>query len=1081
MTVTNAASQAIFLGNAATTSFNFNFIWVDSSDIEVVYTDSDGVETLLIQSTDYTLTLTQAVPPALWGIGGTVKYPISGSPIASGTTLTVRRILPEVQETVFANQNATFQSAVEQALDYCTMLVQQVAGMTSRWRGTWQTDTSYILGDIVQDGVNGQDTGALYLCIVANTSGVWLTDLAAGDWKIIFDPSVIITGVSSVTGTSNQITASPGTGAVVLTIPATFTAPGYVQASGSTSPTGQGFFTKAANTLGWSAGGTYVLGINSTGQMFGGPLAPSAVVTTVGAAAPAWQVHTNGNNGIGTFAWTNDTTASSFVTSKSRGTTVGSFTAVASGDQTGRWIVNATDGSAFVNNANLRFPVNGTVGTGIIPTDFQVELAAPTSGTLTKRFYVTALGNITLSQVALATNATDGFLNISSSAGVPSGTPTAYTGVKPIHIDSTNSNFYWYSGGAWNKALTAAGAVTSITGTANQITASASVGAVTLSIPSAFQAPGYVSVLGSSAAPNGIYLATTNTIGFSTNTTFRAALDGNGRFLMGDLATTSALTGTGSNVPFLQVQYAGNAALGAFRYSADALPSNIEFLKSRSATAGGFTIVQSGDVLMRLRVGGADGVKFAQAGNIEFRVDATPGVDDMPTTFAINLSPDGSATPTDRLTITNAGLFTVTGTFKNTNIGNWKALYTDGSGIEQPLALGAANTALLSSGASGAPTFTAIPISIAGTANQITASASTGAITLSIPSTFIAPGSIAATTTLSGVNLILTGATVPANGFNLIAANSVAMYTNTTEVLRANSSQQIMVGYTTHITTASTDPTIEVFTQTSAVPFLAGFRYTNDTAGAQLRGVKSRGATIGTNTIVQSGDTLFSLVGDGATGSDYQTAAIIKFQVDGTPGASNDMPGRIVFSCSPDGTATAVDYAKVTNAGNFVLQMNGALATSATDGFAYSATFAGLPTGTPTSYTGAAAFGIDTSAGAFMFYSGAWIDPRTVQINSQSAAYGIVMTDRGKLLLHPSSDNNARTFTLPANGTIALPVGTTISFYNQINTVTIAITTDTMYLASTGTTGSRTLAVYGLATAVKISATEWVINGVGLT
>lgn len=40
--------------------------------------------------------------------------------------------------------------------------------------------------------------------------------------------------------------------------------------------------------------------------------------------------------------------------------------------------------------------------------------------------------------------------------------------------------------------------------------------------------------------------------------------------------------------------------------------------------------------------------------------------------------------------------------------------------------------------------------SIAGTANQITASAATGAVTLSIPSTFIAPGSIAATTGVSG-------------------------------------------------------------------------------------------------------------------------------------------------------------------------------------------------------------------------------------------------------------------------------------------------------------------------------------------
>jgi autotransporter-associated beta strand protein len=101
--------------------------------------------------------------------------------------------------------------------------------------------------------------------------------------------------------------------------------------------------------------------------------------------------------------------------------------------------------------------------------------------------------------------------------------------------------------------------------------------------------------------------------------------------------------------------------------------------------------------------------------------------------------------------------------------------------------------------------------------------------------------------------------------------------------------------------------------------------------------------------------------------------------------------------------------------------------------------------------------------------------------NSQSAAYGILAADAGKSIVHPISDNNARTFTIPANGSVAFPVGTTITFINMINTVTIAITTDTMYLAGTGTTGSRTLAAYGVATAIKVTSTSWIISGNGLT
>jgi hypothetical protein len=101
--------------------------------------------------------------------------------------------------------------------------------------------------------------------------------------------------------------------------------------------------------------------------------------------------------------------------------------------------------------------------------------------------------------------------------------------------------------------------------------------------------------------------------------------------------------------------------------------------------------------------------------------------------------------------------------------------------------------------------------------------------------------------------------------------------------------------------------------------------------------------------------------------------------------------------------------------------------------------------------------------------------------NSQSAAYTTVAADAGKSIVHPISDNNARTFTIDSNANVPYPVGTAITFINMINTVTIAITTDTMYLAGTGATGSRTLAAYGMATAVKVTSTSWIISGNGLT
>lgn len=106
---------------------------------------------------------------------------------------------------------------------------------------------------------------------------------------------------------------------------------------------------------------------------------------------------------------------------------------------------------------------------------------------------------------------------------------------------------------------------------------------------------------------------------------------------------------------------------------------------------------------------------------------------------------------------------------------------------------------------------------------------------------------------------------------------------------------------------------------------------------------------------------------------------------------------------------------------------------------------------------------------------------REVPQNSKSAAYTAVLADNGGHIFHPVGDNNARTYTIPANSSVAYPIGTVLTFINKINTITIAITTDTLTMAGTGSTGSRSLAANGIATAIKITSTEWLISGTGLS
>jgi hypothetical protein len=95
-----------------------------------------------------------------------------------------------------------------------------------------------------------------------------------------------------------------------------------------------------------------------------------------------------------------------------------------------------------------------------------------------------------------------------------------------------------------------------------------------------------------------------------------------------------------------------------------------------------------------------------------------------------------------------------------------------------------------------------------------------------------------------------------------------------------------------------------------------------------------------------------------------------------------------------------------------------------------------------------------------------------------TGAYTIVAADAGEHIY----STGTRTITIPANGSVAFPVGTAITFIAATGaTVTIAITSDTLLLAGTGTTGSRTLAPFGMATAIKITSTSWIISGNGLT
>lgn len=112
----------------------------------------------------------------------------------------------------------------------------------------------------------------------------------------------------------------------------------------------------------------------------------------------------------------------------------------------------------------------------------------------------------------------------------------------------------------------------------------------------------------------------------------------------------------------------------------------------------------------------------------------------------------------------------------------------------------------------------------------------------------------------------------------------------------------------------------------------------------------------------------------------------------------------------------------------------------------------------------------------------AWaIGFREVPQNPQSASYQLVAADNGKHIY--SLNSAAQTITVPPNGTVGFPLGTTITIINNGGSAITIAQGSGVTLCQAGTTsiGNRTLAVRGLATLIKVEANVWFVSGTGIS
>jgi hypothetical protein len=231
-------------------------------------------------------------------------------------------------------------------------------------------------------------------------------------------------------------------------------------------------------------------------------------------------------------------------------------------------------------------------------------------------------------------------------------------------------------------------------------------------------------------------------------------------------------------------------------------------------------------------------------------------------------------------------------------------------------------------------------------------------------------------------------------------------------------------------------------------------------SGVNLATVAS-GSITPTSIVVGSGVTINS---SGINVTGVVTATSFVGALTGTATSTTNIP-NLTGAITSVGTATTLGSFSSSNLATALTDETG----SGSAVFATSPTLVTPALGTPASGTLSNCTVDGTDAVGF----------RNIPQNSQSANYTLVLADNGKHIFHPVGDNNARTFTIPANSSVAYPIGTVLTFINMAAApVTIAITTDTLTLSSSaGSTGSRTLAQYGSATCIKITSTSWIISG----
>lgn len=462
MTLSSTTSKIQYTGNGSSVSFSFPYVFFVPSDLSVTLFDTS---------------LNQAVTPApVLNGAGTYDYTVSGTQDAvSGEYLTgaavvfntaplgnhritVARAVAALQQTAFVDNSKFPASAVNAALDRLTMLVQQViswfagalqfpasdpaglnatlppavmrAGMSlgfdaagnviavapiGHWRGAWASGTVYAVGDVVQDGAAGANTGNLYYCLVANTGGTWAADLAGGDWSLAVNVAAVTAAAAAAAASA---TTASGAATTATTEAGISTTQAAALASANTAAAAATTASGAATTATTEAGiATTQAGNASTSAT----AAAASAGSLTGTSTTSLPVAT----GSTTFATqAGKTFASGWITAQSAGTPSASMSGLVTSYTGTNLVLNVVETTGAGTHADWNLSVAGGIGaTG--PTGASGSIPIGTAGGTVNAITVTIAGATASDQQVI--EVVCGGANTSTTPTLNLNSGTAYT------------------------------------------------------------------------------------------------------------------------------------------------------------------------------------------------------------------------------------------------------------------------------------------------------------------------------------------------------------------------------------------------------------------------------------------------------------------------------------------------------------------------------------------------------------------------------------------------------------------------------------------------------------------------------